>query len=321
MIMKIIELIKSNIQLNQTIILWFLLLVWVEYYNLNISYLEIFITFFTVILLDLFFLKQNTWKWIFPFSWVNAWFWISFFLRSEDLVIYIFAWILAIVWKNTFKVDWKHFMNPSNMAVFLCLVLFPQYAWINTLQWWNYSGEISFSYLISLILVIVLGFFISFRVFKFFKFNYIFDLILPFLILHSILFFIIPYSENISWYIEFFSVSFLIFTFFMLTDPKTVPKKSIIRFLYTISIVISFYLLQFFINEWYAILWSLFINTLLLPIIWKLERNNIKEKSIWIYAFYLILLPFEVILLYYFIMYFWQPDLLFDNVCWQLFCK
>ena len=314
---KILNLLKSNIQVNQTIILTFLLLMWVEIYDLNISYLEIFITFLTVISLDLFFIKYNTWKWVFPFSWVNAWFWITFFLRSTDLILYIFAWVLAIVWKNVFKKDGKHFMNPSNMWVFLTLVLFPQYAWINTLQWWNYNWSIEYNYFIILFIVFLLWIFISLRVKNFFKFNYLMDLILPFFLLHSILFFVIPFHETFNWYLEFFSVSFFIFTFFMLTDPKTVPKKSLSRVFYSISIVITFYLLQFFINEWYSILWALFLNTLLLPYIWKIEKKSNKN----IIIFYLILLGFLILLLGILILLYWRPDLVFDNICNQLICK
>ena len=318
---KILELLKNNIQINQTLVLSFLLVIWVEFYSLNISYVEILVTFLTVIILDLFFIKINSWKWIFPFSGVNAWFWISFFLRSEDIIIYIFAWLLAIVWKNIFQIGGRHFMNPSNMWVFLTLILFPQFAYINTLQWWNYSWEISISYWISLLLVLILGIFISLRVFKIFQFNYLVDLILPFLLAHSLLFFVIPFYENIYGYVEFFSVSFLIFTFFMITDPKTVPQKSINRILYSISMVFSFYILQFFINESYSLLGSLFVNTLLLPIIWSLETKYIKNKSRDIYIFYLILLLFEIFLMSYLLLHYWQPDLLFDNVCGQLFCK
>lgn len=318
---KIKEMLQNNIQLNQTIILTFLLFVWVEFYDLNISYLEIFVTFSTVILLDAFFIKFRTWKWSFPFSWVNPWFWISFFLRSSDLILYVFAWILAIVWKNVFRINWRHFFNPSNMGVFLTLVLFPQFAWINTLQWGNYNWSITWTYLFALIVVFILGVWISLRVKKFFNFTFLYDLILPFFLLHSILFFIIPYSEDWSSYITFFSVSFFIFLFYMITDPKTVPEKSKNRVFYSISIVLTFYILQFFINEWYAILGSLFFNTLLLPYVWKVEKNtNNKtiDKSI---SFYLILISFMLVSLLILINLYGRPDLVFDNVCNQLICK
>ena len=320
--LKLFKKLKDNIQFTQTVILSFLLILWVEIFNLNISYLEIFITFFTVIILDFFIIKYKKWNWVFPYSWVNAWFWISFFLRSEDLIIYVIAWILAISSKYLFKTKkWEHFFNPSNFWVFITLILFPQYSWINTLNWWNYSWIISFKYLIWVFLVFALWFFISKKVKKDLKFNYIYTIILPFILLHSVLFFIIPFYENWSWYREFFSISFFIFTFFMLTDPKTIPKSNKSRIFYTLSIVLSFYILQFFINESYAILGSLFVNTLFLPKIWSLERKYIKKKSMQIFYFYLILLIFEILSISILVINFWQPDLLFDNVCDQLFCK
>lgn len=313
---------KNNIQLNQTIILSLLLLVWIEFYSLNISYLEIFTTFFTVILLDSIFLKRRTWKWTFPFSWVNIWFWIAFFLRSGDLILYIFAWLLAVIWKNIFKVDGKHFMNPSNMWVFLTLILFPKYSWINTLQWWSYSGDFWYKYFLVLFIVFIFWLFILNKVKKIFKYNYLFDLVLPFIVLHSLLFFIIPYNESFTSFRLFFSVSFFIFTFFMLTDPKTVPRKGITRVFYSFSIVFTFYILQFFINEWYSLLWALFFNTLLLPFIWNNEiKHTLSNKASNSIIYYLIIIFIQILLVLIFIKIFGQPDLLFNNLCNQLFCK
>lgn len=320
-IQKITKLFSNNIQTNQTLILSLILFVWVYFYNLNISPWEISLTFFTVIILDFLFIKLNSGEYKIPYSWVNAWFGICFFLRSEDSIIYVFAWLLAIVWKHVFLSNQRHFMNPSNMAVFLSLVLFPQYAWVNTLQWWNYSWVVDSSYILALCCIVAFGFFMTRRVKKKFSYNYAFDLILPFFVLHSILFFTIPFYENVHGYIEFFSISFIIFTFFMMTDPKTVPEKSWSRVLYAFSMVLLFYILQFFINESYAILGALFFNTLMLPYIWKLEKETWEKLGTKLLNFYLILLVFEVWFIGYLLGIYWQPDLLFDNVCGQLFCK
>jgi len=318
---KVKDLLKNNIQVNQTIILSLILFIWIQFYNLDISYIEVSFIFLVVIILDLLFIKYNKGEWMFPYSWLNAWFWIAFFLRSTDLIIYAFAAILAIVWKNIFRVEWRHFMNPSNMWVFLTLVLFPQFAWINTLQWWNYTGIITYNYILVSVLVVLLWIFISLRVYKFFKFSYLYDLILPFFILHSILFFIIPYYEDFSVYVMFFNVSFFIFTFFMLTDPKTVPKKSLTRVFYSFSIVLTFYILQFFINEGYSILWALFLNTLLLPLVWKLEQYIINKYITESIVFYLILLWLMILSIIVMINIYPRPDLVFDNLCNQLICK
>lgn len=313
---KIIKALKENIQLSQTLILITILIIWIEFYWLNINYLKVGIIFLTVSFFDILFLKIKTWKFSFPFSWINAWFGISFFLRSDELIIYFLAWLLAIAGKNLIKIKWRHFMNPSNMWIVLVLVFFPHYTWINTLQWWNYTWIINQSYLIIITIILLFWIFITYRVYQVFKYKYFLDYTAPFLILHFILFFTIPYYESINSAILFFSVSFFIFMFHMISDPKTVPNKSLTRFFYSINIVLSFYILQFFINEWYSLLISLFINTLQLPIIWYLEEKN-KNYIVYILSITIIM----ILLIMYLVYIFWRPDLLFDNVCNQLICK
>ena len=258
-----------NVQHYQTLILSYILFIWVYFFWLDISILEIISVFVTVIVLDYVFLNgfkitQNS---IIPYSWINAAFWICFFLRSEDIIIYIFAATLAICWKHIITLWWRHFLNPSNMWVFVTLCLFPQYTWVNTLQWWNYTWSAGFEYYIMLSTVILLWVYISFRVKKILHYDYLISYLVPFFLLHNVLFFVIPYYESISSYFLFFNISFFIFLFFMISDPKTIPQKTNSRVLYSFIIVLHFYLLQFFINENYSILWSLFISTLLLPLI------------------------------------------------------
>jgi hypothetical protein len=57
----------------------------------------------------------------------------------------------------------------------------------------------------------------------------------------------------------------------MISDPITVPSKSSSRVFFAINIALAFYVLQFFINEAYSFILSLTINSLTLPIIWRLE--------------------------------------------------
>lgn len=320
---KIFHLLRTNIQINQTLLLATILFIGVEFYGLNINYLKITIIFSTVILLDALFLRYKSWKWIFPFSWVNAWFGISFFLRTDELIIYFFAAFLAIIWKNLITIRGRHFMNPSNMGVFLVLILFPHYTWVNTLQWGNYTWVISIKYLIIISIILTFWSIITYRVYQFFKYKYFFDYLTPFFLLHLFLFFFYAQWETLNSALQFFSVSFFIFLFHMMSDPKTVPNQSIHRFIYSLSIVLTFYVLQFFINEIYALIGSLFVNTLTLPIIWYLEEKKIK---IWhIFSFWAIFLLTNIFIMIVFLHHLteknWRPDLVFDNVCNQLVCK
>lgn len=321
-IKKVIHFLKNNIQTNQILLLSTILIIWVEFYWLNTNYIKISVIFSTLMILDALFLRVKTGKWTFPFSWVAAWFGISLFLRTDELLIYFFVCVLAIVWKNLFTIRGRHFMNPSNMAIFTALILFPYYTWINTLQWGNHTWVISEQYLIILLIALFFWLFITYRVYQIFKYKYIIDYIWPFLILHLLLFFFFAQWETLNSAIGFFSVSFFIFVFHMITDPKTVPNKSFSRFFYSISIVLTFYILQFFINESYALLGSLFFNTLTLPIIWLLEeKKNIYKKLRPEILFLLTNIFIMVVFLSVLTQKYGRPDLAFDNVCQQLICK
>lgn len=321
-IKKVVHFLKTNIQTNQILLLSTILIIWVEFYWLNTNYTKIFVIFSTLMTLDALFLRVKTGKWTFPFSWVAAWFWISLFLRTDELLIYFFVWVLAIVWKNLFTIRGRHFMNPSNMAIFIVLILFPYYTWVNTLQWGNHTWVISGHYLVILLIALFFWLFITYRVYQVFKYTYIYDYIWPFLILHLLLFFFFAQWETINSAVEFFSVSFFIFLFHMITDPKTVPNKSLSRFFYSVCIVLTFYILQFFINESYALLGSLFFNTLTLPIIWLLEeKKNVYKKVSPAVVFLLTNIFVMILFLSILTQKYGRPDLAFDNVCQQLICK
>ncbi len=315
---KIFKIFKENIQINQTLILSFLLFLGVYFFKLDISILEIVTIFSTVIILDAIILYKIKWNFVFPFSWINAWFWISFFLRSDDLIIYIFAGVIAILWKYLITHKWKHFLNPSNMAVFISLIIFPQIAWTNPLQW-GQSVELQ-KYILAIFSVLILWFFIINRLKKILKFNFL-DLIFSFTLTHILLFLTITQESSLNSFLLFFNVSFLIFVFFMLTDPKTNLKTSIFRLLYWSAVAITFYILQFFINENYSLLWSLFFMTLLLPFLRLIEDYYIENKAKKSIYFFLIFIVFLLILLSYLYIIEWPIDLLFDNRCNMLFCN
>lgn len=310
------------IQIQQTIILLIILVVGIYFYGLYITFYEVLLVFLTVFLTDFFARWFIEWKKQIPFSWINAAFWICFFLRTDETILFVFAWIIAILSKYIFITrEWKHFFNPSNFWVFITLILFSDYAWINSLQWWNYTWWFSWGYLLSLLFVCLGWIFMYSRVFKKFKYNYALELALPVILLQSILFFIIPMWETLTSYFQFFSVSFFIFIFFMITDPHTMPHTRKWRIFHSILIVLFFYLLQFFINESYSILWGLFLATLLLPFVWKYEEvkvNSFFSVSDLIYLCFVLLISILVVVLLYL---YGRPDFVFDNVCSNLFCK
>ena len=108
----------------------------------------------------------------------------------------------------------------------------------------------------------------------------------------------------------------------MISDPKTVPWKSLSRFFYAINLVLIFYILTFFINYIYALLWSLFISTMQLPYIWYLENNLIKIKNKYnlIIIYFYIITILLIIVLISLIYINWKPDFIIKNICNNLIC-
>lgn len=325
----IYSLIKKNIQFNQTLTLSMILLLWINIYNLNISFFQVFVVFSTVITTDFLINWYKTWKIFFPYSWLNSWFWISFFLRATDTILFFWAWIIAILVKHFFTTALfndnkpRHFFNPSNFAVFITLILFPAFTWINPLQWWNYVDSIY--YYIILLVIIILGIRMQFKC----K-SIIWESTLPVIIsffLSSIIMFFFFAQESYNSALSFFTWSFFTFIFFMITDPKTVPENFINKILFWIWITFFFYILQYFINENYSILWWLFFMTILLPFIWFYESKDKKWKYLNKFKitfsnkilFYFLIILFLIIIIFSY--YNWIPDLVFDNRCLELFCS
>ena len=99
---KVVFFFRNNIQTNQTLFLSCILIIGIEYYPLYFDYTKLAIVFSTVIGLDSLFIRIKTGKWTFPHSGVNTGFGISFFLRTDELIIYFFAGLIAIVGKYIF---------------------------------------------------------------------------------------------------------------------------------------------------------------------------------------------------------------------------
>jgi len=306
------------VQFSQTIILISILLVWINIFGLYLDIYKVVLVFASVIFFDLllwyiFTGKTDGW---FNLSKINIAFWILFFLRTDILWIYVFTAFVAVMSKYVFLWKGRHFLNPSNFWVSIALLLFPPYAYTNPLQWtFDVSSNI---YWAGFLIVCFLGFFlIEYLLQKYLKFNQI-PLIVSFILTHIVLFFSIGLHEWTWSAFTFFSITFLIFAFFMITDPKTTPKNTINKILFWMSVAVTYYVLSYFTNENFNLIWSLFLNTLFLPLIWYFE-DNYKNYKKYLWAL-ITLLFFSSLLLILFIKY-GHLDLQFANRCISIVCK
>jgi enediyne biosynthesis protein E5 len=167
----------------------------------------------------------------------------------------ILASFLSISSKYLFRNDKNHFFNPSAFGI-VSTILLTGDAWLSPGQWGS-SVVLFFG-------ICCLGFIVVTRVQKL-------DISLSFLFTYSALLFF-RQVLYLNWDLEFFAQSvstggLLLFSFFMISDPKTAPQHRFARIIWAVMIAsVSFYLSAFkFVNN--AAIWVLVPAGLMVPIL------------------------------------------------------
>jgi Na+-transporting NADH:ubiquinone oxidoreductase subunit NqrB len=166
-------------------------------------------------------------------------------LKTNELPVAALAAFISIASKYIIRINGKHIFNPSALGI-VAAVLLTGKAWISPGQWGS-GAVILFS-------VLCLGFIITTKVQKL-------DTSIAFLATFGGLLFI-RQVMYLGWPVDFFvqsisTGSLLLFSFFMITDPKTTPNHSIARIVWSMLVAaIAFYFATFkFINT--APIWVL----------------------------------------------------------------
>jgi len=159
---------------------------------------------------------------------------LSLLLKTNHLWVAVFAAVVSILSKYILRIKGKHVFNPSALGITLAVLLTGN-AWISPGQWGS-GAVILFG-------VCCLGFIITTRVQKL-------DVSLAFLGTFATLLYIrqiIYLGWPADHFIQSISTgSLLLFSFFMITDPRTTPDHSMARILWSASIAaIAFYLATF----------------------------------------------------------------------------
>lgn len=188
---------------------------------------------------------------------------ICLLFRSNAPWIMALAAALAIGSKFFFRIQKKHLFNPANFGIVAAMLLTGE-AWISPGQWG--------SSIIFLFMIAALGSILLFRVGRL-------DTTLTFLGV----FVLLEYCRTVlylGWSIDvllhkFTNGSFLLFAFFMITDPKTTPDHPVSRKVWAVAVA----LLAFALSNWLYVhtapIWALFFITplnALLDRYWKAKR-------------------------------------------------
>ena len=227
----------------------------------------------------------------FPF--VSPGFWSKFYNGSKSALITAFglclllktnlwyvcilAAFISISGKYIFRYRKKHLFNPSALGIAVTILLTGK-AWISPGQWGN-DIVIMFG-------VCCLGLIVVTKVQKL-------DVSIAFLATYILLLFA-RQILYLGWPLDFFiqsitTGSLLLFSFFMISDPKTAPDHKTARIIWAVLIgVISFYLTAFkFINA--APVWVLILSAPLVPLLdkifiakrfqWTLSQSSLQQSE------------------------------------------
>jgi len=180
-------------------------------------------------------------------------------LRTDHYTTMVLAGSLAIFSKFIFQVNQKHFFNPANFGIISALAL-TQDAWISPGQWgesWWYA-----------LLFIGCGGMVLSRVGRW-------DTAVSFFGSYAFL----EATRNIylgwTWDVYFhrlMSGSLLLFTLFMITDPRSVPNAQVSRIVWAVAIALVTFILRNYFFVAPAVFWALFALsplTIILDLIWS----------------------------------------------------
>ena len=205
--------------------------------------------------------------------WKNCWFvmpsalissfGLSLFLKTNHIEIAIGASALAIVSKFVIRFKGKHLFNPSALGI-VAAVMLTDKAWINPGQWG--SG------IILLFGILTLGIIVVTRVQKL-------DVSLAFLCSFAALLFT-RQVVYLNWPVDFFVQSIstgavLVFSFFMISDPKTTPNHPVARIIWAMLVAaIAFYMVTFeYVNG--APVYALVLAQLAVPLMDRLFKAKL----------------------------------------------
>jgi Na+-transporting NADH:ubiquinone oxidoreductase subunit NqrB len=187
-------------------------------------------------------------------------------LKTNSWWVAVLAASVSILSKYILRINGKHIFNPSALGIVVAILLTGN-AWISPGQWGS-GAVIMFA-------VLSLGFIVTTRIQKL-------DISIAFLGTFASLLFIRQFIY-LGWPLDHFvqsvsTGSLLLFSFFMITDPKTIPNHMLVRILWGASIAaVAFYLTAFkFMNGA-----PIFVLVMAQPLVPILDRFFKARKFEW----------------------------------------
>src|SRR5437867_6124989 len=175
-------------------------------------------------------------------------------LRTGSLSLAMFAAVVAIASKFTVRIRGKHVFNPTNFAL-VAMMLAAQDVWVSPGQW---GSGIVFAFLLAAAGGLVVN-----RAARA-------DVTVAFLACYSGLL-----VGRSLWLGEPLAIpmhrlengALILFSFFMISDPRTTPDSRLGRLLFAAFVALGAYTVQFWLFRTNGLLWSLAVCSLSVPLI------------------------------------------------------
>ncbi len=180
---------------------------------------------------------------------------IIILMSTQSLQAAIFCTFVTVASKFIVRYNNKHIFNPNNFGIVMTILAFPGLAAVTPYQWGFDSSMLA-------LFVLACGLLISYSVKRT-------DVALFFLIPYSFTVLLFSYVNLFSGNIfhHLLSVPIILFSFFMITDPKTTPDTTIGRLIFSLSLVFITILLYIFSSFKPAFFFALPLASLLVPFI------------------------------------------------------
>ena len=274
-------------QLQQLINLLIVLLLGKYVAHVYLSWVTIvFILFFTLFVEYLMIYFKEKEFMFFSFSSISTAIGVMLMLVTPHIWIIMVIIVLGLVQKHFLQWKQHHFFNPSNFALMMGLLFFYNDAHIVLGQLGDEPWLVG--------LVILLGISILLRVDRWiiplvFSISYLFLQYVfivssdPVLIMDEIIY-------------RFYSVSFIVFILFMLTDPKTTPQKYWQQIFFSVFIALE----ATWLDHYYGfrvqhLFMSLFILSIFVPSL-TVEKEETTKQQLFIVTAILLLLVLSAII-------------------------
>jgi Na+-transporting NADH:ubiquinone oxidoreductase subunit NqrB len=182
---------------------------------------------------------------------------LSLLLRSDTLWAHPLVAALAMSSKFVLRIHGKHLYNPANLGVIAAITLIPG-TWVSPGQWGN---DLALA-----VWLLMLGTIVTTRARRL-DISWVF--LGAFLGLVALRIMLLGQSWAIWWH-QLGNGALLLFTFFMISDPMTIPNRRGPRIAYALIVAAAAIAWQYLLFRPNALIWALFLATPLVPLLDRL---------------------------------------------------